>query len=156
MRITFFILFVAAFTVGCTSHFSGSFEFRNRSNTELFVSVSGFERNPPVGILSTNYISGSSMDAMPIPAQAIITWSETHDIIIKPEHGSSFSRAVLNQPNLICFSPVTNGQSISTMANEQKFTQTISMLSISNFSPNAEIIFEYQSNHVWKVFCEPL
>jgi hypothetical protein len=156
MRKTFLVLLTAAFASGCSTQFSGNFEFRNRSETELFVSVSGFERNPPVGLLYPNGTAGSSIGPMSLPTKATIFWSETHDVIIKTEHGSSFSRDVLNQPHLICFSPATNGQSIATMADKHRYTSTFSILSISNWSPKAEIVFEYESNHTWKVFCEHL
>ena len=154
MRFILSVLLLAVLMTGCARRFSGDFEFRNRSNTNLYVEIYGFERNPPVGLLYPTGNNGSDMGAMPLPPQAILTWSETYETTIKTEHGSSFGRDVLNNPYMLNFDSPTNGVAIATMRKPESHTETFLMSSISNWSPNAALFFEFGSNRVWKVSCK--
>jgi hypothetical protein len=76
-RVTNFLLavLVAMLGAGCRSGFDGYIVFDKTSDTDLkWVTVSGFPRNPPCGVLMARTHAGSFVGSMQLPATATATW----------------------------------------------------------------------------------
>lgn len=76
-RVTKFLLavVVVALGAGCRSGFDGYIVLDNLSDVDLeSVTVTGFPRNPPGGVLSAGTHAGSFMGSMELPATATLTW----------------------------------------------------------------------------------
>jgi len=72
-------LILLAFIVrgDCWGTFDGYIAFANHSNIELqAVSVSGFTRQPPAGVIAPGSRKRGSMPRMTLPASVTITWRE--------------------------------------------------------------------------------
>jgi hypothetical protein len=60
---------------GCDRGFDGYIAFQNSSGTNLeWVTVSGFPRNPPVGVLVRGTEAGAFMHSMVLPETVTVTW----------------------------------------------------------------------------------
>ena len=76
-RIACFIaLGAAAFVLsGCSRGFDGYIAFQNSSGRDFeSVAVSGFPRNPPIGVLGSGTHAGAFMGAMVLPETVTVTW----------------------------------------------------------------------------------
>ncbi len=71
----YFLVVCSLFAVGCQRAFEYDIDFVNKSGKELaWVSVSGFKRQPGVGILIDGASKKSRMKPMPVPGVVTITW----------------------------------------------------------------------------------
>jgi hypothetical protein len=60
---------------GCDRGFDGYIAFQNSSGSNLeWVTVSGFPRNPPVGVLIRGTHAGAFMHSMVLPETVTVTW----------------------------------------------------------------------------------
>ena len=75
-RLSYFTaLATIVITSGCSRGFDGYIAFQNSSGTNLeWVTVSGFPRNPPVGVLIRGTHAGAFMHSMVLPDSVTVTW----------------------------------------------------------------------------------
>jgi len=109
---TLLSVFALTLIVGCVSanRFGGDIAFTNKSTSELWVEIAGFDYNPPCGVLIPGGLKGSHMGAMRLPAQVILTWSEGYASYNDPN--------ATRHTNAVSLSSVSNCPSSATITFE--------------------------------------